>query len=360
MRPLPDYPWDRLTPYREIAGRHPDGVVDLSIGTPVDPVPDVVRDALAESSDMPGYPTTAGTPALRDAVVNWLTRRCGAPAGIGVLPTIGSKELVAWLPTLLGVAEGDLVAIPRLSYPTYEIGALLAGAEVVRTDEPEDIDDSRLKLVWLNSPSNPTGAVLSQNRLRDLVSWARERGVVVVNDECYVTLGWDVAPTSILDVTVAGDGGEGVLAVHSLSKRSNLAGYRAGFVAGDEALVDRLLKVRKHAGMIVPFPVQGAMVAALSDETHADGQRRRYGDRRRRLAEALRAGGWRIDHSEAGLYLWATRGRDTWDTVAELAEKGILAGPGEFYGPDGSEHVRLALTAPDERVEAAAARLTAA
>lgn len=359
MRPLPDYPWDRLKPYREVAERHPGGLVDLSIGTPVDPVPEVLRRAMDMSSDRPGYPTTAGTVPLRQAITDWLSLRCGAPAGIGVLPTVGSKELVAWLPTLLGVGAGDLVAIPRLSYPTYEIGALMADAQVIRTDDPTEIDDARLKLVWLNSPSNPTGAVRPADELADLVAWARRRGVIIVNDECYVTLGWDASPTSIVDAAIGGETAAGVLAVHSLSKRSNLAGYRAGFVAGDPELIDRLLKTRKHAGMIVPYPVQGAMTAALTDEGHADEQRELYCDRRARLSTALRRSGWRIDHSEAGLYLWATRGQGAWDSVAQLAELGILAGPGEFYGPAGSRHVRLALTATDERIDAAAARLIA-
>jgi len=357
MKPLPDYPWDRLTPYREVAERHPGGVVDLSIGTPVDPVPEVVRQALLNYGDRPGYPTTAGTAELREAISTWLIWNCHATAAAGVLPTVGSKELVAWLPTLLGVGPGDLVAIPRLSYPTYEIGALLAGAELVRTDNPTEIDDPRLKLVWLNSPSNPTGAVLSQDWLTELVAWGRDRGVTIVNDECYLSLGWDTTPTSILDTNVSGDHPTGVLAAHSLSKRSNLAGYRAGFIAGDPDLIDRLLRVRKHAGMIVPFPIQGAMTAALLDENHATEQRDRYRLRREPLASALRESGWRIDHSEAGLYLWATQGRNTWYSIADLAERGIIAGPGEFYGPDGSEHVRFALTASDGDITTATSRL---
>lgn len=357
MRRLPDYPWDRLAPYREVAGQHSGGVVDLSIGTPVDPVPAVVRQALFDYGDRPGYPTTAGTAELRAAITDWLVRHCGATAASGVLPTIGSKELVAWLPTLLGVGPGDLVAIPRLSYPTYEIGTLLAGADIVRTDDPTTIDDPRLKLVWLNSPGNPTGAVLSARRLAELVAWARDRSVTVVNDECYLSLGWETTPTSILDTEVCGERPTGVLAAHSLSKRSNLAGYRAAFIAGDPELIDRLLHVRKHAGMIVPFPVQGAMIAALTDEKHADEQRDRYRRRRDVLAAALRDNGWRIDHSEAGLYLWATQGRNTWDSIADLAERGIIAGPGEFYGPDGAEHVRFALTATDATITTATSRL---
>lgn len=275
-----------------------------------------------------------------------------------MLPTIGSKELVAWLPTLLGVRPGDVVAIPSVCYPTYEVGALLAGATVVRSDSLTALGPGRIKLLWINSPSNPTGKVLPAEHLRKVVDWARERGVTVVSDECYLSLGWETRPVSVLDDAVTGGDYTGVLAVHSLSKRSNLAGYRAGFVGGDPALIAGLLAVRKHGGMIVPAPVQAAMVAALGDETHVDRQREIYGARRDILRTALVKAGFEITHSEAGLYLWASRGEDCWATVDALAEKGILAAPGAFYGPAATQHVRIALTASDERVATAAARLT--
>jgi succinyldiaminopimelate transaminase len=283
-----------------------------------------------------------------------------------VLPTIGSKELVAWLPTLLGVRPGDVVVIPSVCYPTYEVGGLLAGATVVRSDSltalgptvrSDNDKPGRIKLIWINSPSNPTGKVLPVEHLRKVVSWARERGVIVVSDECYLSLGWQSRPVSVLDDAVTGGDYTGVLAVHSLSKRSNLAGYRAGFLGGDPALVAGLLAVRKHAGMIVPAPVQAAMIAALGDETHVERQRELYAARRDTLRTALGKAGFEIDHSEAGLYLWATRGEDCWRTVDGLAENGILAAPGAFYGPAAAEHVRIALTATDERIAAAAARL---
>jgi succinyldiaminopimelate transaminase len=276
-----------------------------------------------------------------------------------VLPTLGSKELVAWLPTLLGVRPGDTVVIPSVCYPTYEVGAMLAGATVVRADSLTAVGpDPRVKLIWINSPSNPTGRVLPAAHLRKVVDWARERGVVVASDECYLSLGWADRPVSVLDEAVTGGDHTGVLAVHSLSKRSNLAGYRAGFVAGDPALIAGLLAVRKHAGMIMPAPVQAAMIAALGDETHVDEQRERYAARRDALRTALVKAGFEIDHSEAGLYLWSTRGEDCWQTVDWLAERGILAAPGAFYGPAAARHVRIALTATDERVAAAVARLT--
>ncbi len=354
---LPAFPWDLLTPYVEQARRHPAGAVDLSIGTPVDPVPALVRRALTEAADAPGYPLTAGTPALRAAIVDWLGRRCGATADVRVLPTIGSKELVAWLPTLLGVGPGDTVAIPSLGYPTYDVGVRLAGAEPVRADSLTALGPGRVSLVWLNSPSNPTGRVLPPAHLRKVVDWARERDAVVVSDECYLELGWETTPTSVLDVC---DGDyTGVLAVHSLSKRSNLAGYRAGFVSGDPALVADLLEVRKHAGMIVPAPVQAAMTAALGDDTHVAEQKARSAARRAALRPALDKAGFRVDHSEAGLYLWVTRDEDCWRTVGWFAERGIVVAPGEFYGPGGDRHVRVALTATDERISSAVERLTA-
>ncbi len=336
-------------------------MVDLSVGTPVDPTPAVVRAALAEASDAPGYPLTAGTGAVREAAAGYLARRAGAgplPPD-AVLPTIGSKELVALLPTLLGLGPGDRVVLPELAYPTYEVGARLAGAEPVRSDGLAGLGPARVGLVWVNSPSNPTGRVLPPEHLRKVVAWARDRGAVVASDECYLEFGWEQRPLSILHPDVCGGSHDGVLAVHSLSKRSNLAGYRAGFVAGDPRLVAALLDVRKHAGLMVPKPVQAAMVAALSDDSHVAEQHARYAARRVALRAALVAAGFAVDHSAAGLYLWATRGEDCWSTVDELAGRGVLVTPGVFYGPAGARHVRVALTATDERVAAAVARLTA-
>lgn len=359
---LPDFPWDSLEQDRTLAARHPDGIVDLSVGTPVDPVPAVVRAALAgPAADEPGYPTTHGSTALRTAIADALARRFGAtgvdPAA--VLPTIGSKELVAWLPTLLGLGAGDVVVIPELAYPTYEVGVALAGAQCMRSDGLTAVGPARVTLVWLNSPSNPTGRVLPAEHLRKVVSWARERGAVVASDECYLALSGESAPVSVLHPDVCGGSHTGLLAVHSLSKSSNLAGYRAAFVAGDPALVAALLELRRHAGMIVPGPVQAAMAAAVSDDAHIAAQAARYDGRRARLRVALEQAGLRVDHSEAGLYLWATAGRSGRSTVRELAEQGVLVAPGEFYGPAGAQHIRLAVTASDERIDAAVCRLTA-
>ena len=359
IKTLPDFPWDRLASYKERADRHPGGIVDLSVGTPVDPTPAVVRRALADAADAPGYPATYGTPALRDAAAAWLSRRLGVAADpSAVLPVIGTKELVAWLPTLLGAGPGDTVVFPELAYPTYDVGARLAGATPRAVDGLLSLGPERPKIIWINSPSNPTGKVLPAEHLRKVVGWARDRGAILVSDECYAELGWDAEPVSVLHPGVCGDDHTGLLAVHSLSKRSNLAGYRAGFVTGDPALVKALLEVRKHAGMIVPAPVQAAMTAAYADDAHVREQRERYARRRAVLRAALEAYGFRIDHSEAGLYLWATRDEPCWDTVKRLADLGVLVAPGDFYGAAGARHVRVAITATDERVDAAAARLT--
>ncbi|MGH3343109.1 MAG: succinyldiaminopimelate transaminase [Carbonactinosporaceae bacterium] len=359
-RRLPDFPWDRLAPYAEAAAAHPGGVVDLSVGTPVDPTPETVQRALRAASDAPGYPWTAGTAALRTAAAGWLSRRLGVHADPrAVLPTIGSKEVVAWLPTLLGLGPGDQVVVPELAYPTYDVGARLAGAEPVATDGLLRLGPAPVRLVWLNSPSNPTGRVLPADHVRKVVAWARDRGAVVASDECYIELSWGGAPVSVLHPEVCGGAHDGLLALHSLSKRSNLAGYRAAFLTGDPVLVGELLEVRRHAGMMVPGPVQAAMVAALDDDTHAAEQRERYLNRRTTLRRALEAAGFRVDDSEAGLYLWATRGEPCEQTLSWLAERGILVAPGDFYGPAGGHHVRVALTTTDERLAAAAARLAA-
>ena len=355
---LPTFPWDTLAEVTELAASHPDGIVDLSVGTPVDPVAPVIRDALAAASAQPGYPATAGTLALRTAAVDSLARRYEI-TGLeesAILPVIGTKELIAWLPSLLGLDAHQVVVIPELAYPTYEVGARLAGVRWVRSDTPQSLPEPPA-VVYLNSPANPTGAIATPSELRAVVTWAREHDVLVVSDECYLGLGWDAQPRSVLHPEVCQGDHRGLLAVHSLSKTSSLAGYRAGFVAGDSAVVAELLAVRKHAGMIVPTPIQAAMVAALGDDTHERQQRDRYAARRAMLLPALVAAGFTVELSQGGLYLWATRGEPCRATVAWLAQRGILVAPGEFYGPAGARHVRVALTATDERIAAAVARL---
>lgn len=381
---LPDFPWDSLAPLKERARAFSgadqaqgDGLVDLSVGTPVDSTPAVVQDALRAAADAPGYPQTYGTPPLREAVAAWFARRRGAPDvdPDGVLPTIGSKELVAWLPTLLGIGAGESVVFPTVAYPTYDVGARIAGATPVPADATTALGPvsgaSAPRLMWLNSPSNPTGRVLGVEHLRKVVRWARERGVVVASDECYAELDWrseeergqpyDELPTtpSILDPRVCEGSHEGLLAVYSTSKQSNLAGYRAAFVAGDPILVRRVLEVRKHAGMIVPAPVQSALAAAVSDDAHVAEQRARYAARRDVLLPAVQAFGLRVEDSAAGLYLWATADEPAATTLRRLSDRGVLVAPGTFYGAAGAHHVRIALTATDAQIAAAAARLTA-
>lgn len=358
---LPEFPWNRVTPFRQRAEAHPCGIVDLAVGTPVDPTPDVVRAALADAANAPGYPLTAGAATLRVTIAEWFARRLDVTDldPDAVLPTIGSKEFVAWLPTLLGVGPDDVVAYPQLAYPTYEIGALVAGCQPVATDSLTSLGPQRVALLWLNSPANPHGKILPVEHLAKVVAWARERGVVLASDECYIEYGWDAQPISVLHPDVSGGSHEGLLAVHSLSKRSNMAGYRGGFVVGDRTLIASLREARKHAGMMVPSPVQAAMTAALADDAHVDEQRKRYGRRRALLRAALETVGFRIDHSEGSIYLWATRDEPCWDTMEWLADRGILAGPGEFYGLTGTHHVRFAFTATDERVAEGVARLTA-
>lgn len=367
---LPDYPWDAMAPYLATAEKHPGGTVNLSIGTPVDPTPEVIQEALRSAADSPGYPTVHGTLALREAIVAWFERRRGV-AGLdprNVMPTVGSKELVAWLPVLLGLQPGDVVVRPVVAYPTYDIGATFARATAVAADDLDELDSetrSRVRLIWVNSPGNPTGSVRDAESLKRIVDQARQIGAVVASDECYAELGWgewDVqrggqAVPSILDPRVTGGSHDGLLAVYSLSKQSNLAGYRAAFVAGDSDIMAKLVNSRKHAGMIVPYPVQEAMRVALGEDSHVQAQKDLYRGRRERIVPALKEFGLEIHESKAGLYLWCTAGEATWDTVGRLAARGIVVGPGVFYGEAGTGFVRVALTETDDRIHAAVARL---
>lgn len=250
--------------------------MDLSIGTPVDNTPQIIQDALAQAANSHGYPTTHGTVEVRQAIVDWFARRRNV-TGLSiddVMPTVGSKEMVAWLPLLLGIGAGDIVVRPKIAYPTYDIGAQLVSATPIATDDLDELSAeelSRVKLIWVNSPGNPTGKVRASAQLRQIVEQAREIGAVVVSDECYAELGWEEYEgqvPSILDPEVSGGNLDNLLALYSLSKQSNLAGYRAAFVAGAPNLMPTLVNSRKHAGMIVPGPIQHAMVVALDDDEH--------------------------------------------------------------------------------------------
>ncbi|HLN75499.1 MAG TPA: succinyldiaminopimelate transaminase [Nocardioidaceae bacterium] len=365
-RRLPDFPWDHLVQYADRARAHADGIVDLSVGTPVDPTPEIVQQALRDAADSPGYPMTVGRPETRQACIDWLERRHGV-SGVGldgVLPVIGSKELIASLPGHLGLGHRDLVVYPRLAYPTYEVGARLAGTRALAADSLTSLGPERVSLLWINSPSNPTGKVLPVDHLRKVVAWARERGVLLVSDECYLECVWEspdgqgeATAMSVLHPEVCDGDHTGIVSVHSLSKRSNLAGYRCAFAAGDPAVIGELLAVRKNLGLQMPAPQQMAMKAALDDDAHVAEQHARYATRRAKLKSALEGLGFRIDDSQGSLYLWATRGENCWETVDRLAGLGILVAPGEFYGPAGVEHVRVAFTATDERIDEAVRRL---
>ena len=357
MHPLPDFPWDSLAAAKTTAAAHPGGLVDLSVGTPVDETPAVAREAMAAATNAHGYPNVWGTPQCREAIIRYMRNRWNAPelAHESVLPVVGTKEIVAWLPLLLGVKAEDVVAFPAEAYPTYEVGALVAEATPFACDDPAQLP-AATKVIWLNSPANPTGKILTLDELRAFVARARALGAVLVNDECYGEFAWDAEPISVLDPRVNDGDISGLIAVHSVSKRSNAAGYRAGFIVGDPEPIQRVLGLRKHLGMMVADPVQAALIAMLDDHTHVEEQRERYLARRSKLRAALEGAGFRIDHSEGSLYLWATRGEPARQTVDWLAERGILVAPGDFYGSD--DHVRIALTATDERIDAAVQRLS--
>ena len=346
---LPDFPWDSLNSYRERAAAHPKSVIDLSVGSPIDPTPRVATEALGGAAQAPSYPLTAGTPELRTAMAEWWQRRrnTGEVDINEVIPSIGSKEMVGLLPSLLGISSSDVVVIPEIAYPTYAIGAHMVGAQVVASNNPADWPEGT-KLIWLNSPGNPTGQVHDVAYLREALRVARKLGAVLASDACSAELGWDgVSVPSLLDREVVQGDRSGALALYSTSKQSNLAGYRAALVAGDKELIQGLLLARKHLGLIVPAPIQSALAEVLTDDDHVAVQKERYRLRRERVREALSDAGFRIEHSEAGLYLWATRDENCWDMVSWCAERGVLVAPGVFYGEAGSNHVRVALTVTD-------------
>lgn len=360
---LPEYPWQSLKPYSEKAARHKDGAIDLSVGSPIDETPEVVQQALKNFANAPGYPATAGSKEFREAVVKWFATRRNVP-GLDpdqVMPTIGSKELISWLPVLLGLGKDDVVVQPKVAYTAYAVGAAFSGATLVSEDDPEKWP-ANTKLIWINSPGNPDGKVLSADQLAKALKRARELGALLASDECYAELGWsspwdkEVIP-SILDPRVCGDSHEGLLCVYSLSKQSNMAGYRAAFAVGSRQLIKDLVNLRMHAGMMMPAPTQQAVIAALGDYQHVAKEKDVYRARREKLLAAVKSYGFEVSDSEAGLYLWATLGKDCWDTVAQMADLGIVVVPGSFYGEFATDHVRFSLTASDSDISRAAARL---
>jgi succinyldiaminopimelate transaminase len=361
----PPYPYDRLDRLRPLSEAHPGGTVDLSIGTPFDPPPQRVIDALASSGSERSYPASIGSLAFREAAQRWMMRRFDVDVPVAQIgASIGTKEFVATLPQWLRLRDPqrDTVLYPAIAYPTYEMGAILAGCRPVAVgatptgqldlDSIDPADAERALVLWVNSPSNPTG------RLDDLeaaAAWGRAHGVPVFSDECYVEFTWSGRGRTILE-----SGLDGLVAVHSLSKRSNLAGVRVGFYAGDADLVGYLQEVRKHVGMMVPGPAQAAGVAALDDDEHVALQRERYRGRLELLAAVLSE--WSqepVELPDGAFYLWIPVG-DGWEYAERLArDGGALVSPGEFYGPDGARFVRVAVVQPDDRIQLVADRLAA-
>jgi succinyldiaminopimelate transaminase len=374
----PPYPYERLDTLAAVARAAPGGIVDCSIGTPCDPVPGVVIEAVrAAAAASAGYPPSAGTPALRDAAAAWIERTFGvAIDGSAIGACLGTKEFVGGLPHLLHRRdpERDTVLYPAVAYPTYQMGAALAGIRAVPVPvdgewhldvDAIDPEDARRALVlWVNEPGNPTSSVASHADLARVAAWGRRHGVIVASDECYV----EFAPVA---ATVLASGLDGVLAVHSLSKRSNLAGMRCGFYAGDPTLVHYLVEARKHWGFMAPTPVQAAAVAALGDEAHVADQRSRYAERRKLVLDALgelnapaapaELGGLDLVHDGGPMsfYLWlrSRSGVGGWTIAERLATLGLLVSPGDLYGPAGADHVRLALVQPTDRLRLAVERL---
>ena len=382
----PAYPYDRLEEARRLAAAHEGGVIDLSVGTPSDPPPAEVMAALVGAGGSgpagsgpagpvdPGgaarsYPPSIGTADLREAIAGWMGRRLSvdvAPAAVAAC--VGTKEFVATTPQWMRLRrpDRDTVLYPAVSYPTYEMGAILAGlrAVPVAVDEHWRIDLStvdpadaaRALMLWVNTPGNPAGGL---DDLAAAARWGLEHDVAVFSDECYAEFTWDGPPRTVLGHGGGPDGLAGVVAVHSLSKRSNMAGMRVGWYAGDPELVGYLREVRKHAGLMVPGPVQRAAVVALSDQAHVEAQRDRYRRRLQRARDILTAIGAPCELPAGGFYLWVPApGGDEWAWTNLLAEKGgALVSPGSFYGAAGAGYVRVALVAGDDRLELLASRL---
>lgn len=379
----PPYPHDRLGELAAIAKRAPGGMVDCSVGTPCDPMPEVAVQALHEaiaSGSGVGYPATIGSQRFREAACGWLDRRLRVAAEPEqVISCVGTKEFVASLPRMIGLRDPsrDTVLYPAVSYPTYAMGATLAGLRAVPVpldgrwhldlDRVDEQDARRALLLWMNEPGNPTGSAASEGQLQRVVEWGRARGVIVASDECYVEFTYDGAGHPAPPQTALAAGAEGLLCVHSLSKRSNMAGMRAGFVVGDRSLVGYLGEMRKHAGLMTPAPVQAAAAAALTDDAAVNDQRERYAERRRFATNALGKVGLEHVGGTATFYLWlqgakgsACEGADGWEIAGRMATTGTLGTPGDIYGPDGAAYVRLALVQPMEQIELACRRIAEA
>ena len=364
------YRWERLADAKKIAAQHPDGAIDLSVGSPVDDVPQSVQAALAgaaNASNAYGYPVTVGTSRLQASIAQWFQRARGvdlAAANASVIPSVGSKEAVALMASLLQLPAGSVVVQPEISYPTYEIGTQLAGCTVAKADvsHPDAWKDiPGVAMVWVNSPSNPTGETLSAETLKAIVDAARDIGAVVVSDECYALMTWDGGESapSILDPQVCGGDASGVLCLYSLSKQSNMAGYRTAFIAGDQKLLSSMQNFRKQIGLIVPGPIQAAMAAGLDDDGAVAEQHAKYASRLALLVEGLRSAGYDAHMPQGALYVWVKAlSGNCWDDITALAKLGIVVSPGEFYGD--AAYLRISSTASDESISEAVSRLSSA
>ncbi|MBM9462429.1 succinyldiaminopimelate transaminase [Aeromicrobium sp. YIM 150415] len=359
---LPIYSWDGLAPLLEAAKDYPGPTVNLSAGNPVDPTPAFIAEAMARGSNAPSYVTPDGSVELRTAITDWLARMRNVSIDpTAVLPLIGTREVLSWIELFLDLGPGDVVAVETLAYPAYKIGVGLVGAELLVMNQLADLPtDGSVKLIVINTPQNPGGTILGVDELRGLVDWARRHDAVILSDECYSEFVWEGEAISLLDPRVTGGDTTNLLITNSCSKRSNMAGYRLGFIAGDPHLTGPMLGFRSQMGLGIPLAMQHAMIAALGDEEHVRVQAERYRARRDGLTQALRSTGWTVADCRGGLFLWASLpGRDGWDAAQELAQLGIIVAPGELYGAAGLQNVRIALTAVDRDITAAIGRIAA-
>lgn len=358
---LPDFPWDKLNPYREIISDKGLSLINLSVGSPVDPVDSLIQDALLLDSEKSAYPTAKGKITLDQTLVTALRRRFKAGANLAVdnvLPTIGSKEAIALLPLMLDLVRPKVV-IPHLSYPTYTVAATLVGGQVIPQDFTKNLPD-QFDLVFINSPNNPTGEVLELETLQTILGQVRKQGAILVSDECYLSLDWTGKGISMLNPQVNGGSLANIIVTNSLSKVSNLASYRAAFLAGDNELISKITNFRRHTGLLVPTVIQTAMQVALEDDSSVNKQKAVYRERRKLLIAALSKAGFSFRNSEAGLYIWVTssNGESDWDLVKIFAEQGILVAPGSFYGSAGKNSVRISITATDDDIKTASERIS--
>ncbi|MDR0950937.1 MAG: succinyldiaminopimelate transaminase [Candidatus Ancillula sp.] len=365
------FPWDLLDKYKDIAKKYSektgDKIVDLSVGTPVDSVPMVIQQSLFSAGDSHAYPKTIGTLDLRNAIADWINSNCGTCNfdKENIVPTVGSKEAVAFLPAMLGLTSKDIMVRPKYAYPTYDIGTQVVDCAILATDDISDWENNKnVKLVWINSPNNPTGEVKSAHYLQEVIKAARKIGAVVASDECYAMFVYDdnYKFNSILDPKINGGSLENVLQLYSLSKQMNMAGYRTAWIAGDKTIITKMRQIRKHVGLIMPDPIQAAMVEALKDEENGKKNTKRqqeiYSARHKHLMRAFVDTGYTVEKSQGALYLWVkVKAKDCWEELERLANIGIIAAPGVFYDESATQYLRVGLTAPDKLIDQACERI---